>query len=133
MNLTDHHLRNVCSSCSGLGRKWYGNGGTWHPPGMATQGHQRDLCNVCWGSGDDREPFMNMRKFVDDKNEQVRSDGAKVLAGKARIPFASMRAGCEALAAELERLARGRKERPSGFEAMATILADELRKAKGEE
>lgn len=57
-------LRSVetpCDRCSGLGVKTYGSTATWKG-GVGGQMLTSDVCDSCWGSGDSRKPWTDLRK-----------------------------------------------------------------------
>lgn len=50
-----------CTRCNGYGVRLYGNTSTWrHTIGGAAM--TTDVCDLCWGSGDDRCPNEALRK-----------------------------------------------------------------------
>ena len=60
-----------CTKCKGKGRKWYGSGATWRG-GMGVASCTMDICNKCWGSGDEDKPFTDLRKEIDGYRQELR-------------------------------------------------------------
>ncbi len=60
----------TCSRCGGLGHRAYPTSATWHggAGGMTVTG---DLCDRCWGSGDETEPFSNLKETFRRFNDQL--------------------------------------------------------------
>lgn len=54
-----HHF---CQHCTGSGVKQYGSTATWRG-GIGGQAFTSDVCDICWGSGDDKAPWPSHRKF----------------------------------------------------------------------
>lgn len=50
----------TCSRCDGAGRKCYPDTSTWHG-GAGGQMITYDVCNKCWGSGDEKRPWKSWR------------------------------------------------------------------------
>lgn len=60
------YVENVCKRCAGTGTTIYGNTSTyWHSIGGAAM--RRDVCEVCWGSGDESAPWPSHREFYEMK------------------------------------------------------------------
>ncbi len=57
---------NACRDCTGSGKKTYANTATWTRAGIAGQTLTVDICDRCWGSGDEKKPWINLRKLMDD-------------------------------------------------------------------
>lgn len=53
-------VTSVCSRCHGLGTVAYSSGATWRG-GMGVAQITYDLCDKCWGSGDEQRHFQNVR------------------------------------------------------------------------
>jgi len=54
--------RSPCPHCGGSGVKSYGSTATWHG-GAGGQMITTDVCDACWGSGDDKNPWPSHREF----------------------------------------------------------------------
>jgi hypothetical protein len=61
-----------CHVCRGSGRRSYSNGSTWRR-GVGTCSFEPDVCDHCWGSGDEREHFEDRRKTEERWREKVRT------------------------------------------------------------
>lgn len=129
ITITRHIRGRVCDACHGHGDYFYASTATWLG-GLGGAAMTKGVCRFCWGSGDAEFPYLNLQKLVADIRANAKVSGAKVLAGAAHVPFNIIRAGAEALADEIEKLAGGRKDRPAGFREMAKVLARELRVVK---
>lgn len=53
-------IEDPCPDCRGVGRYYYGSTATWRG-GVGGAAMTLDLCDRCWGSGDPRHPFQNLR------------------------------------------------------------------------
>ena len=51
-----------CKNCNGIGKTTYGSTATWHG-GIGGCAMRRDICNVCWGSGDALHHGIDLRKY----------------------------------------------------------------------
>lgn len=52
----------ACKDCQGSGVKSYGNTSTWRG-GIGGQMMTSDVCNKCWGSGNNNEPWTNLKQL----------------------------------------------------------------------
>lgn len=85
-----------------------------------------DVCNVCWGTGDESRTGVDLRKQRDEFNATVALEAGKYLTiGVGGLTVT--RPALEAIADELDRLARGRKDRPRHFYTLVGYLADKVR------
>ena len=50
-----------CGSCSGSGVRVYGSTSTWRG-GIGGQAVTSDVCDTCWGSGNQSKPWTNLRQ-----------------------------------------------------------------------
>lgn len=85
-----------------------------------------DVCNVCWGTGDESRTGVDLRKQRDEFNATVALEAGKYLS-RAVGGITVTRPALEAIADELDRLARGRKDRPPYFYELVGYLADKVR------
>jgi hypothetical protein len=69
-----------CSLCGGRGRRVYGSTSTWRE-GMGGAAMTADVCDRCWGSGDDSEPFGDLREW----RAEARGVREKLAAAEKRI------------------------------------------------
>lgn len=51
-----------CKECGGSGIALYGSTATWHG-GIGGAAMTYDVCDKCWGSGDDNKPWPSHREF----------------------------------------------------------------------
>lgn len=62
-------IRNIekpCHKCSGFGVITYGDTSTWRG-GIGGQSTTADICDHCWGSGDDIRHWMNLKTLFISK------------------------------------------------------------------
>ena len=91
-----------------------------------------DVCDVCWGTGDESRKGVDLRKQRDEFNAAIVLEAAKLLSTAVGAYLTVTRPAITALAEEVEKLSRGRKERPDYFYDLARSLANTLRRM-GEE
>lgn len=53
----------VCARCGGSGCIVYGSTATWRG-GIGGQAMTDDVCNQCWGSGNARRPWKNLKRVA---------------------------------------------------------------------
>lgn len=53
---------NVCKKCGGTGKYTYSSTATFMG-GIGGQSLTVSVCDKCWGSGDEKEPWVNLRKI----------------------------------------------------------------------
>jgi len=58
-------IRHICETCGGFGKKYYGNTSTWLY-GVGGAMVVLDVCDVCWGSGDNLKKGVNLKKMRRD-------------------------------------------------------------------
>ena len=51
-----------CPNCGGSGVKIYGDTSTWRK-GIGGQMITADVCDKCWGSGNAKNPWINLREL----------------------------------------------------------------------
>jgi hypothetical protein len=118
-------VKEPCPKCSGRGCYAYSNGATWRG-GMGTTSPEWDVCDVCWGTGDEHRHGVDLRKQREQFNATVALEAGKHLSlGVGGI--GETRPAIEAIADELDRLARGRKDRPRHFYSLVGYLAHKVR------
>lgn len=70
-----------CQSCRGLGTRLYGSTATWHG-GAGGQTVTTDICDRCWGSGDEERHGVNLRtlatKDAEVAAQKLRADAAEL-------------------------------------------------------
>lgn len=59
-----------CSGCEATGRKCYPNTSGWFG-GVGGCAITQDLCDTCWGSGDEEYPFRNLREMTERYEARV--------------------------------------------------------------
>lgn len=52
-----------CPACGGSGIKSYSDTTTWRG-GFGGQAFTNDVCDKCWGSGNNNKPWANLRKLI---------------------------------------------------------------------
>jgi len=50
-----------CKKCGGTGKRIYANTSTWRH-GIGGQVITEDVCDSCWGTGNEDRPGINLRK-----------------------------------------------------------------------
>lgn len=55
-----------CTKCRGFGTRTYGSTATWHG-GMGGAAMTNGICDKCWGSGDDNQPWLNLRTLDNNR------------------------------------------------------------------
>ncbi len=121
------HVDMPCPKCKGSGVVMYGSGATWRG-GMGTTSVTPGECDVCWGTGDAYRHGVDLRKMRDTEDERVAKRAGELLANAAGANFESMKPAVFEVVRELEKLARGRKQRPQWFQNCCTALANKLTK-----
>jgi hypothetical protein len=119
-------VRDPCETCHGLGVKMYSSTATYWG-GMGGAAMRRDLCDTCWGSGDKHHQFFDVRKYREEERERVAKTANEYFAQGCGTNLKSFAPALEAIVTELEKLARGRKERPRFFYDACSLLAKKLR------
>jgi hypothetical protein len=70
VRLKQRRIEKPCSRCAGLGSRYYSNTSGWRG-GMGGASMTRDVCDVCWGSGDEANPFEDLRAMRERYREEV--------------------------------------------------------------
>lgn len=121
-----------CTSCHGRGSRLYGSTSTWHG-GMGGAAVTLDVCDTCWGSGNQVHPWTDLRKLRDGETARVALRAATFLADSVGASMDLTRPALRAIAAELDKLANGRKARPPFFYDLSKALAKALSRMTGDE
>ena len=125
-------IETPCARCGGSGRYVYGSASTWRR-GVGGCAMTTDVCDRCWGSGDANHPWTNLREREASEKKRIEERAADLFARRLGARINTLRPAMEAIALELDRLSRGRKERPYHFADSCEMLAKLLRAlAKGE-
>lgn len=98
----------ACPRCRGQGTYVYGNGATWSG-GVGTASMRRDVCDVCWGSGDESSPGTNIRQLVAEANARNVVNAGEWLASQLCLRYEAVQ---ERIPWLVEKL---RKTRAPGF------------------
>lgn len=67
-------IETQCDRCSGSGRIVYGSTSTWRG-GIGGQAMTGDVCNKCWGSGDEGHPWTNLKRVAAMQQSFIRISG----------------------------------------------------------
>jgi hypothetical protein len=116
-------LENICSRCGGCGKRSYGSTSTWRG-GMGGSSVTVDICDRCWGSGEDQKPWLDLRKLESIIAEQAQQRSLTHLTGVADMSV--LKPALNELIKELKKLANGRKPRPQYFYNVCELLAKRL-------
>ena len=54
------YIQTLCPKCHGAGVRTYGTTATWHG-GIGGATLTPDICDYCWGSGDEDHPWTSLR------------------------------------------------------------------------
>ncbi len=118
-----------CGKCSGLGARMYSHGSTWRG-GMGTVGGRHDICDDCWGSGDDHEPWLNLRTLEETNRRLVAERAVDALARSCGASLVTAQDSVIEIIAALDKIARGRRV-SLWTSSIACSLANILRRAIG--
>lgn len=121
-------MTTTCSGCAGQGSRWYGSGSGWRG-GMAPACMRRDVCDLCWGSGDESQPSEDLRKRDEQREMEIDRRALKALTDVAGAQFSTCKPAVLELADVLEATTRGRKPRSQWRDGIALALAKHLRRA----
>lgn len=119
-------VRNPCHRCHGLGHIAYSSTATWRG-GMGGAAMTRDVCNSCWGSGIEGEPWTDIQKLEAEMDAQVEARAVSWLADITMARWPVMRPAILELIAVFEKLERERRPRPPYFQSVTRALAAKLR------
>jgi hypothetical protein len=129
-----HFRRNVhppCSRCRGLGFYGYSNGGTYHDVSVATCSFEEDICDKCWGSGDDNRTWTNILEVERNKKEWDDEQCLKFLGRKLGVSLTKIPRRIEQLADICSKESKRRKlpegESPFWWSQEWDMLASILR------
>lgn len=123
-------IETPCPQCEGAGSRCYPSTSTWGG-GAGGMTVTNAVCDRCWGSGDANRPWTDLRAMDAAVRRRIAEGAASLLAQAAGANLSVMRPAVEEIAAELDRLARGRKPRPAWFVEACVELARTLRAAMG--
>ena len=89
-----------------------------------------DVCDVCWGSGDANRHGVDLRELYATMSRKIAEGAATLLASAAGADMEFTRSATLAIADELDRLSRSRKDRPNYFRTLCEALARTLRRGE---
>jgi len=118
-----------CTKCRGSGVRIYSSTATWRG-GMGGAAMTRDVCDECWGTGDQDRHGVDLRAQRDNWNQSVATEAGKLLSESVGGYLTVTHPAINAIAGELEKLASGRTHatRAPFFDDLAKSLAKTLRK-----
>ncbi len=116
----------VCQRCRGMGVNLYGSTSVWMG-GIGGASMTWGLCDRCWGSGDQTNPFHDLKKWMREQDEDVRKRAATYLADMIGVGFKTLRPALEELCKELDKFERQRRPRPKDWDTVTRCLAKALR------
>lgn len=123
------NIRNKCIRCHGAGDRYYGSTATWRG-GVGGQRPTRDLCDVCWGSGDKDSPWMNLREHLDNVDQHIAERALDLLAQSVGVSIHNTHPAIEYIADILEKLGNKRGAPAAPYlPELAQGLAKTLRRA----
>lgn len=118
------HIDQPCSRCSGAGGVMYSSGATWRG-GMGTASSAWDICDVCWGSGDESRPWSDQRKLEAElAAERIRSS-LRWLWDASGLRFDVLQASIKELAEVVLKESR-RRRAPNGIDLFNYARAAEV-------
>ncbi len=109
-----------CVRCGGAGQIQYGRSCTWRG-GMAVSGDYRDVCDLCWGTGDRWRHGVDLRQLRDEESARIAAAALTAVAAAAGVTLHP--AGARAFAAKVRELVQptGRK-RPAIEGDLAALM-----------
>jgi hypothetical protein len=93
----------------------------------------KDVCDRCWGSGDEHEHFVDLRRLRATEDHRVAERAAELFSQRCGVGLKSIRPGLLELIGEPEKFGRGRKVRAEGFDVVCRCLASLLKELYEEE
>ena len=110
----------VCTKCHGDGQRLYGSTATWRG-GIGGQAMTTDVCDHCWGSGDEAHPGYDIRKHEAGVRQLVEERAARLLENSMGAGIGCLTDSQRFIAKELQRISRKRKA-PSDVAPLAICL-----------
>lgn len=132
-------VEDPCKACAGAGVRSYGSTSTWRG-GIGGQMITQDVCDTCWGTGDEHRHGANLRAVLAERRAMTERECAEWLARRVGADFARMREHLTLLAAVVEAESRRRKG-PAGVdlfwysrsaEGVAQVLRELAQQGGGE-
>lgn len=101
------HVETLCSRCQGIGGRSYPSGSTWRG-GMGTASYEWDVCDHCWGSGDEHRHWSDIREIEATEKQRIQ-EAAEAYWFKRTGAFLFSKSVFESIANLLEKETRRRK------------------------
>jgi len=79
-----------CERCKGMGTRLYSSGATWRT-GMSTRKFTYDLCDECWGTGDDNKHSLDLKILEKRLREKDHNECVSWLASYLGLGFPIMK------------------------------------------
>ncbi len=115
-----------CNKCFGERTIMYSNTSTWRG-GIGGAAITEDVCNSCWGSGIQGEPWTNLRELEAYWKQQVHDASLQSFARAAGAGYQFLRPDLDALCVEIEKLSRKRKPPTRNFVTVCELLIKALK------
>lgn len=126
------HRRGVedpCERCAGAGCYVYSSSATWRG-GMGAASPQRDVCDVCWGTGDRYRTGVDLRRLRSEEAVRVANAAASLLANACGAQLSSCQVQIHKIIDHLETLV-DKRNTPADLQGLTQALANTLRRAVG--
>lgn len=126
--IADRGVDTPCENCNGLGTICYPDSNTWRESSgrVVLRMFTHDVCNVCWGTGDEHRHGVNLQEIEATTNLRIAQVTVDRLARVAGATLKVSRKAVDALREQLELLAQKGKEYPPYFSKICRALADTL-------
>jgi len=129
-------VRDPCEKCRGSGAVMYGSTSTWRG-GVGGAAMTRNVCDVCWGSGDKHKVWEDLRAWRDRDQEMSREQAFKYLKSAFGATLSSLRKDLLIFADIIDKETRRRKL-PEGtdefwYKRNAEVFSRSIRRLCGEE
>lgn len=118
-------IETPCMKCQGMGSRAYGSTATWHG-GMGGASITSDVCDHCWGSGDEHRHWTDLRRLKSGEDHRVHLRAGELLAHRCGVGLRTLLPGLDELVLELRKFERQRRPRTYGFGTVAHCLANLL-------
>ncbi len=119
-------VEDPCTKCQGMGTRTYGSTSTWRG-GMGGASMTTDVCDHCWGSGDENRKWVDLRALRNAEDSRVAARATTFLSDRCGFGMSVLNPGLDELATELEKFEKQRRPRPQGFDTVSRCLAKALR------
>lgn len=124
-------VRSPCFMCRGLGTRYYPSTSTWRG-GMGAAALTSDVCDKCWGSGDQDRPWLDLRKLEKERRAWEAEQCREWLKQQLGMRLFVLSGAWGALLKVLEKEGRRRKmpegvRHPHDWHAVTAVLAKVLR------